>query len=368
LFLRWLRLGEGGTKPSIRRQTRLFGPPCDFARLIREGLWSVNVRGVRASGRVKSPHKGVRWRRSARRLIMIGSESYSFMAETLKPDICVIGGGPGGLAVAVATAAFGVPTVLVECHKVGGTSLNAGCVPSKALLAAARRTEAARSAKLFGIDARDAGVNFSGVRRHVHSTIAAVARTDSFEQLRGLGIRVIHAQARFKDRNTVVAGDIEIRARRFVIATGSRPTLPAIPGLDSGSCLTSESIFDLTERPEHLIIIGAGPTGVELAQGFRRLGSSVTLLEAGQPLGQDDPECAAVVLAQLEREGIVIRSRVNVVGIAHAGRAVTATIESDGAEQTVTVVICLSPPGAVHQSQILVSITREFATTSPASS
>jgi pyruvate/2-oxoglutarate dehydrogenase complex dihydrolipoamide dehydrogenase (E3) component len=267
---------------------------------------------------------------------MIGSESYSFMAETLKPDICVIGGGPGGLAVATATAAFGVPTVLVECRKMGGNSLNAGCVPSKALLAAARRTEAARSAKRFGIDARDAGVNFSGVHRHIHSVIAAVGRTDSFERLRGLGIRVIHAQARFKDRNTVVAGDIEIRARRFVIATGSKPTLPAIPGLDSGSCLTSESIFDLTERPEHLIIIGAGPTGVELAQGFRRLGSSVTLLEAGQPLGQDDPECAAVVLAQLEREGIVIRSPVNVVGIAHAGRAVTATIESGGAEQTVT--------------------------------
>ncbi len=258
------------------------------------------------------------------------------MAETLRPDICVIGGGPGGLSVAAAAAAFGVPTVLVEGHKMGGSSLNASCVPSKALLAIARRAEATRSAKMFGVDVRDTGVNFSDVHRHVHSVIAAVAPANSAERFTGLGVRVIHAPAKFKDRNTVVAGDVEIRSRRFVIATGSKPALPAIPGLDSGPYLTNESIFDLTERPEHLIIIGAGPTGLELAQGFRRLGSSVTVIEAAQPLGKDDPECAAVVLAQLEREGVVIRSDVNVVDIAHAGRTVTATIESSGAEQTIT--------------------------------
>ena len=205
------------------------------------------------------------------------------------------------MSVAVAAAAFGVPTVLVEGHKMGGSSLNASCVPSKDLLAIARRAESTRSAKMFGVDVRDTGVNFSGVHRHVHSVIAAVAPADSAERFTGLGVRVIHAPAKFKDRNTVVAGDVEIRARRFVIATGSKPALPAIPGLDSGPYLTNESIFDLTERPEHLIIIGAGPTGLELAQGFRRLGSSVTVIEAAQPLGKDDPECAAVVLAQLER-------------------------------------------------------------------
>ena len=188
---------------------------------------------------------------------------------------------------------------------------------------------------MFGVDVRDTGVNFSDVHRHVHSVIAAVAPAELAERFTGLGVRVIHAPAKFKDRNTVVAGDVEIRARRFVIATGSKPALPAIPGLDSGPYLTNESIFDLTERPEHLIIIGAGPTGLELAQGFRRLGSSVTVIEAAQPLGKDDPECAAVVLAQLEREGVVIRSDVT-LDIAHAGRTVTATIESSGAEQTIT--------------------------------
>ena len=258
------------------------------------------------------------------------------MAETLRPDICVIGGGPGGLSVAAAAAAFGVPTVLVESGKMGGDCLNTGCVPSKALLAAARRAETVRNAKISGVAAHDPSVNFSAVHRYVHAVIATVARTDSAERFGGLGVRVIHAQARFKDRKTVVAGDIEIRARRFVIATGSKPALPAIPGLDSGPYLTNESIFGLTERPEHLVIIGAGPTGLEMAQAFRRLGSSVTVLEAAQPLGKDDSECAAVVLAQLEREGIVIRSGVKVAGIAHAGRTVTATVESGGAELTIT--------------------------------
>jgi pyruvate/2-oxoglutarate dehydrogenase complex dihydrolipoamide dehydrogenase (E3) component len=258
------------------------------------------------------------------------------MTETLRPDICVIGGNPGGLSVAAAAAAFGVPTVLVESRKMGGNSLKVGCAQSKALLAAAKRSEAAQSAKLFGVDVRDSRVNFSGVRRHIHSVIAAAAQADSPERFSGLGVRVIDAEAKFKDRNTVVAGDIEIRARRFVIAAGSKPALPEIPGLDTGPYLTSESIFDLTERPEHLIIIGAGPTGLELAQGFRRLGSSVTVLEAAQPLGRDDSECVDVVLAQLEREGVVIRSGVKVVDIGHAGPTVTATIESGGAEQTIT--------------------------------
>lgn len=258
------------------------------------------------------------------------------MVESLTPDVCVIGGGPGGLSVAAAAAAFGVPTVLVERHKMGGDCLNTGCVPSKALLAAARRAELTRNAKPFGVDVRDVGVNFADVHRRINAVIAAVAPTDSAERFTGLGVRVIHADAKFKDRSTVLAGDFEIRARRFVIATGSTSAVPEIPGLDSGSFLTNESVFNLNERPEHLIIIGAGAVGVELAQAFRRLGSSVTVLEAAQPLGNDDAECAAIVLDQLEREGVIIRSGLNVIGIAHRGGTVTATVETGGVEQTVT--------------------------------
>ena len=257
------------------------------------------------------------------------------MAETLTPDLCVIGGGPGGLSVAAAAAAFGVPTVLIERHKMGGDCLNTGCIPSKAMLAAARRAEAIRSDNEFGVVAQGV-IDFTKVHDYVQSVIAAVAPADSAERFAGLGVRVIREHAKFKNRNTVVAGDIEIRARRFVIATGSRPAVPPIPGIDSGPYLTNESIFDLKERPAHLIIVGAGPSGLELAQAFRRVGSSVTVLEAGQPLAKDDPECAAIVLDRLVREGVVIRSGVNVIGITHAGATVTATIDAAGAEQTIT--------------------------------
>lgn len=258
------------------------------------------------------------------------------MTEILRPDICVLGGGPGGLSVAAAAAAFGVPTVLIERGKMGGDCLNTGCVPSKSLLAAARRAELMRNAGVFGLNVQGVGVDFAKVHDHVHSVIAALAPTDSPERFAGLGVRVIRQHGRFKDRNTVMAGDAEIRARRFVIATGSAPAVPPIPGLDGGSFLTNENVFDLKERPEHLIIIGAGPVGLELAQAFRRLGSSVTVLEAVRPLANDDPECVAVLLDRLEREGIVIRSGVRVTGIARAGGVVTTTIETSGAEQTIT--------------------------------
>ena len=258
------------------------------------------------------------------------------MAETLKPDICVIGGGSGGLSVAAAAAAFGVPVVLIERHKMGGDCLNTGCVPSKALLAAAKRAELMRSAGPFGVTAQGVDVDFAKVRGHVQRVIAAVAPTDSAERFAGLGVRVIEGYAKFKDRRTVVVDDdVEIRARRFVIATGSTPALPPIPGLDEGPYLTNETVFSLTERPDHLIIIGAGPIGLEMAQAFRRLGSAVTVLEAATPLAKDDPECAAIVLDQLEREDVVIRNGVKVARVKHASGGVAVTFEGAGGEETI---------------------------------
>jgi pyruvate/2-oxoglutarate dehydrogenase complex dihydrolipoamide dehydrogenase (E3) component len=258
------------------------------------------------------------------------------MTEALSPDICVIGGGPGGLSVAAAAAAFGVPTVLIERDKMGGDCLNTGCIPSKALLAIAKRADLIRSANTFGLDTQNVPVNFLKVFDRIHKVIMSIAPTDSAERFTALGVRVVHEHARFKDRKTVVAGDIEIRPRRFVIATGSTPAVSQIPGLGDGPYLTNESIFDLKERPEHLIVIGAGSTGLELAQAFRRLGSSVTVLEKGAPLANDDPECVDIVVDRLEREGVVIRRDVNIVGITHMGATVTATIASAGAEQTIT--------------------------------
>ncbi len=257
------------------------------------------------------------------------------MAKTLTPDICVIGGGSGGLSVAAAAAAFGVPVVLIENHKMGGDCLNTGCVPSKALLAAAKRATLMQNPGPFGVTAQSVSIDFAKVHAYVHGVIAAIAPNDSTERFTGLGVRVIQAHATFKDRRTVVAGDIEIRARRFVIATGSAPAAPPIAGLDQGPYFTNETIFGLTERPRQLIVIGAGPIGLEMAQAFRGFGSDVTVLEAATPLAKDDPECAAVVLDRLEREGVVIRSGVKVVRVGYAVGQVKVTLEAPGGEETI---------------------------------
>jgi pyruvate/2-oxoglutarate dehydrogenase complex dihydrolipoamide dehydrogenase (E3) component len=257
------------------------------------------------------------------------------VAERLTPDICVIGAGSGGLSVAAAAAAFGVPVVLIEKAEMGGDCLNTGCVPSKALLAAARHAALMRDGERFGVKAQGVNVDFRKVQQHVRDVIAAIAPVDSEERFTGLGVRVIRAAASFKDKRTVVAGDVEIRARRFVVATGSTAAVPPIPGLDGVSYLTNETVFDLTELPGHLLVIGGGPIGLELAQAFRRLGSDVTVLEAAQPLAKDEPECAAVVLDSLVRDGVTICAGVTVARVARQGGNIAVTISADGKDETI---------------------------------
>ena len=239
--------------------------------------------------------------------------------DELRPDLCVIGAGAGGHSVAAAAAAFGVPVVLIEKGRMGGDCLNYGCVPSKALLAAARRVADMRTASDLGVNAAAVRVDFPAVAQHVRDTIAALAPNDSAARFTGLGVRVIAGSAQFADRETVTVDDrFTIKARRFVIATGSAPSVPRIPGIAQTPFFTNETIFDLALQPEQLLIVGGGPVGVELAQAFRRLGSTVTVIEAATPLGKDDPECAAVVLAALERDGVVFRSGVRLVKVAGA--------------------------------------------------
>ena len=257
------------------------------------------------------------------------------MSETLTPDICVIGAGSGGLSVAAAAAAFGVPVVLIEKGKMGGDCLNTGCVPSKALLAAADHADVARHTMPFGITTGRPNVDFAKVHHHVHSVIAAIAPNDSKERFGGLGVRVIEGTARFTDRRTVKVDEITIKARRFVIAAGSAPAIPPIPGLDSVPYLTNETIFDLKQCPERLLIVGAGPIGLELAQAFRRLGAEVTVLEAAAPLAKDDPECVQVVLDQLVREGIALRTGVRIARVEKAGQKVRAVLETAGGEHAI---------------------------------
>jgi pyruvate/2-oxoglutarate dehydrogenase complex dihydrolipoamide dehydrogenase (E3) component len=229
-----------------------------------------------------------------------------------------------------------VPVVLVERARMGGDCLNYGCVPSKSLLAAARHAAAFRSTAAFGVTYGPPAIDFAQVRAHVRGVIAAIAPNDSTARFTGLGVRVINGTAQFKDAATVAVGDAcEIKARRFVIATGSSPAIPPIPGLADTPHLTNETIFDLGECPAHLIVIGGGPIGLELAQAFRRLGAAVTVLEAATPLAKDDPECAAVVLDQLARDGVAIRPGVAVRRVAGTAGKVQVVIGAADQEETI---------------------------------
>ena len=224
----------------------------------------------------------------------------------LEPDICVIGAGSGGLTVAAAAAAFGVPVVLIERGRMGGDCLNYGCVPSKALIAAGKRAEAFRTAGRFGIASREPEIDFAAVNAHLRGVIETIAPNDSVERFEGLGVRVVQADARFVDARTVEAGGETIRARRFVIAAGSSPLVPPIEGLDRVPFLTNETLFEVTEAPRHLVVVGGGPIGLEMAAAHRRLGSQVTVLAAGEALAREDRELSEVVLKRLRAEGVRI--------------------------------------------------------------
>jgi pyruvate/2-oxoglutarate dehydrogenase complex dihydrolipoamide dehydrogenase (E3) component len=233
----------------------------------------------------------------------------------LTPNLCVIGAGVGGLSAAAAGAAMGAPVVLIEKARIGGQNLNTGSVPSKALRAAAQYSDAIRGGARFGVKSVRSGIDFAAVNGHVRSAIEAIAPQESTERFIGLGVRVVTGAAQFKDANTVAVGDLAIKARRFIMATGSSPLIPTIAGLSETPYLTPETIFDLADCPRHLIVIGAGRIGLELAQTFRRLGSDVTVLEAVVPLKREDRECAQVVLDALMREGVRLRAGVRIVQV-----------------------------------------------------
>jgi pyruvate/2-oxoglutarate dehydrogenase complex dihydrolipoamide dehydrogenase (E3) component len=227
--------------------------------------------------------------------------------------------------------------VLIEKARMGGDCLNTGCVPSKSLIAAAKHAHAITHARAFGISARVSGVDFAAVHKHIHDVIAGIAPNDSSERFTGLGVRVIAGAARFRDAETVTVDDeLEIKARRFVIATGSSPTVPPIPGIKQTPYLTNETVFDLTILPAHLIIIGAGPVGLELAQAFRRLGAQVTVLDVAQALAREDDECAAIVLDALAEEGVDLRINVGVARVEALEAGIRIVVLADGSEESIT--------------------------------
>ena len=222
-------------------------------------------------------------------------------------DLVVIGAGAAGLTAAGGAARLGLRVALIERDRMGGECLNTGCVPSKALLAAARRAHLMRTGAALGITAEGVSVDFAQVSAHVQEAITAIAPHDSAERFQAWGVEVIRGAARFTARRRIEVAGRTLTAPRIVVAAGSRPAIPAIEGLRSVPYLTNETLFALDRLPGHLVILGGGPMGLEMAQAFRRLGSAVTLIEPGRLLSHADPEAVAVVVAQLAGDGVDLR-------------------------------------------------------------
>lgn len=255
------------------------------------------------------------------------------MVKELKVDVCIIGAGAGGLSIAAAAAQLKLKTVLIEQGKMGGDCLNYGCVPSKALLHAAL-VVAQKTSATFGLAPAPGKVDFTRVTDYLRHVIATIAPHDSVERFEGLGVSVFKEHARFLDVARLAAGNTVITARRFVVATGSRPYIPSIPGLSDVSYLTNETLFDLPDCPQHLIIIGGGAIGIEMAQAFRRLGAEVTLIEAGKILAREDSDGVKVIRSELQRAGVVIKEGYSVAGVRRQDGKVTVDVTDETGEKS----------------------------------
>lgn len=269
------------------------------------------------------------------------------MADRIETDLCIIGAGSAGLSVAAGASQMGARCVLVEKGKMGGDCLNYGCVPSKSLLAAAHAAHGMSAAARFGVGGGPARVDFAAVNAHVRGVIASIAPHDSVDRFEGLGVTVLQEAGRFTGPGELQAGDSVVAAKRFVIATGSSPLVPPIPGLDSVLYLTNETVFGLTEAPQRLVIVGGGPIGLEMAQAHRRLGCDVVVIEAATILNKDDPELADLVRRQVLAEGVELHEGVKVTGVAPgADGGVSVMVEGDGA------------PPPIAGSHLLIAIGR----------
>ncbi|MBX9463906.1 MAG: NAD(P)/FAD-dependent oxidoreductase [Aquamicrobium sp.] len=256
-------------------------------------------------------------------------------AQILKPDICVIGAGAAGRSLAAAAATAGAAVVLVGNDAAHGLHARHPGVSVRALCTAAAQVHAINRGSHFGVAAGSAEIDFRKMLRHVRNATAAVAPDTGDERLGALGVRILAAHARFKDRHTVQAGDFEVKARHFVLATGGVPEMPPIMGLDEAGCLTWETIYDLPRRPAKVLITGAGHGVLELAQAFGRLGSQVVIIGTPGQLASQDPEAVSILLRTLRAEGVDIREDTTATRIERKGRSgvrLHISGEADGEE------------------------------------
>ncbi len=249
-------------------------------------------------------------------------------------DLIVIGAGSAGLTAAGGCGQFGLKIALIEKGPMGGDCLNTGCVPSKALITAARRAQEMRENAKYGISDVEPEIDFRAVHDHVRHAIETIAVDDSQERFEEeFGVEVFRGEARMIDGSTVEVNGKTLRAPRICLAIGSKPFIPPVEGLADTPFLTNETIFDLTERPDHLIVLGGGPIGCEMAQSFRRLGAKVTVIERRRLMAKDDPEAAALVVDRFRAEGIDIREETEVTRVGHGAEGFAATL-GDGATVT----------------------------------
>ncbi len=248
-------------------------------------------------------------------------------------DIAVIGAGAAGLSVANASARLGLRTVLVERAEMGGDCLNVGCVPSKALLAAGRAAQSARAAGRFGVGLGEPAIDWAGVRAHVRRAIETIAPVDSQARYEALGCVVLRGSARFVAPDALAValpgGERRLTAGRIVVAVGSRPVVPAVPGLAALPFLTNETLFGLQARPAHLVVLGGGSIGLEMAEAHAALGCRVSVVEQGRIAAREDPALAEVVRASLERLGVEVIEGVAVAAAERDGDGV-ALVLADG--------------------------------------
>lgn len=268
-------------------------------------------------------------------------------------DIIVVGGGTAGLVTAAGSAGIGAKVALIERERLGGECLWNGCVPSKALIATARAAHDSRNSARLGVDIREPRVDFGRVMQWVRDAQGRIAPNDSPERFRGLGVDVIEGEARFTGERTLSVDGRTVTARRVVVATGSAPAVPPIDGLADVPYHTNETIFTLARQPATLLVLGGGPIGIELAQAFARLGTTVHVIEAGtQLLSREDHELASLLGERLTAEGVHLHLGAKVTRVERAG--VAGNARDGGADSTrVRIVASTGPEGSASESLTL---------------